>query len=347
VPVLADGFASGQIVSGKVVSVDQNEVVVDLGDRQGVINRRHLTLEGRTDPTDLVTVGEELEAAVLVREDPKNRVVLSRTWAAKQRAWQAVDASTASGEPLRGKVVKVVKGGVLVDIGVRAFLPVSQLELRHVDNLGSYVGRELDCLVAEADRTTDKIVLTRRSLLRRLDRQRTGELMAGLSEGQTLKGVVTRLADYGAFVRVLDRIEGLVHVSELAEYRVHLPEEVVIPGDEVMVKVLRIDRRRRRVDLSVNQAVQYSEASPPPGPDAEGSPGPPATVPDGEAASEPEISPEPETGGAMASPPETSTGVGPAADAEITADADITADAGPVAAEPAVEQAEDDTTEDR
>ena len=255
VPVLADGFSSGQIVSGKVVSVDQNEAVIDLGDRQGVISRRHLTVEGRTDPTEIVAVGDEVEAAVLVREDPKNRVVLSRTWAAKQRAWQAVEASMASGEPLRGTVLKVVKGGVLVDIGVRAFLPVSQIELHHVDNLASYVGQELDCLVAEADRTTDKIVLTRRALLRRLDRQRTGELLAGLSEGQTLKGVVTRLADYGAFVRVLDRIEGLVHVSELAEYRVHLPEEVVIPGDEVMVKVLRIDRRRRRVDLSVNQAV--------------------------------------------------------------------------------------------
>ena len=153
----------------------------------------------------------------------------------------------ASGEPLRGTVSKVVKGGVLVDIGVRAFLPVSQIEpapRRQPRRATS--GQELDCLVAEADRTTDKIVLTRRSLLRRLDRQRTGELLAGLSEGQTLKGVVTRLADYGAFVRVLDRIEGLVHVSELAEYRVHLPEEVVIPGDEVMVKVLRIDRRRRR-----------------------------------------------------------------------------------------------------
>ena len=257
--MLADGFSSGQIVSGKVVSVDQNEAVIDLGDRQGVISRRHLTVEGRTDPTEIVAVGDEVEAAVLVREDPKNRVVLSRTWAAKQRAWQAVEASMASGEPLHGTVLKVVKGGVLVDIGVRAFLPVSQIELHHVDNLSSYVGQELDCLVAEADRTTDKIVLTRRALLRRLDRQRTGELLAGLSEGQTLKGVVTRLADYGAFVRVLDRIEGLVHVSELAEYRVHLPEEVVIPGDEVMVKVLRIDRRRRRVDLSVNQAVQFGD----------------------------------------------------------------------------------------
>jgi ribosomal protein S1 len=200
------------------------------------------------------------------------------------------------------------------------------------------VGRELDCLVAEADRTTDKVVLSRRALLRRHDRHRTNELLAelqpgqvrrgrvatltdfgafidlggvrgllhlseiswervertadvlrvgeeidvkimsvkggakrvslsvraltpdpldGLAEGQTTMGVVTRLVDFGAFVRVLDRVEGLVHVSELAEYRIHLPEEVVTPGDEVLVKVLRIDRRRRRVDLSVNQAVQY------------------------------------------------------------------------------------------
>jgi ribosomal protein S1 len=198
------------------------------------------------------------------------------------------------------------------------------------------VGRELDCLVAEADRTTDKIVLTRRSLLRRLDRQRTGELLAGLSEGQTLKGVVTRLADYGAFVRVLDRIEGLVHVSELAEYRVHLPEEVVIPGDEVMVKVLRIDRRRRRIDLSVNQAVQFVEASPTPGPDVEPRPEP-------EAGTDVEGS-DPEAGTDVEGGPEASTGEGPGADAD--ADADATADAGLAAAEPAVDPADDSTTED-
>jgi small subunit ribosomal protein S1 len=341
-PGLADGFASGQIVSGTVVSVDADEAVLDLGARQGVINRRHLTAEGRTPASDVLSVGEEVEAAVLVREDPRNRVVLSRTWAAKQRAWQAIEASRAGGQPLHGRVVDVVKGGLVVDVGVRAFLPASQVELAHVDDLRAYVGQEIDCLVAEADHTTDQVVLSRRAFLRRLDRHRTNELLSelepgqvrrgrvstitdfgafvdlggvrgllhlseiswervertadvlavgdeidvkvlsvkgaskrvGLSvralttdpleelaEGQTLLGVVTRLVDFGAFVRVLDRIEGLVHISELAEYRVQLPEEVVTPGDEVLVKVMRIDRRRRRIDLSINQAVQFDPST--------------------------------------------------------------------------------------
>ncbi|MEA3218595.1 MAG: small subunit ribosomal protein, partial [Acidimicrobiia bacterium] len=334
----AEGFGSGQLVTGTVVSVDSNEVVVDLGDRQGVIGRRHLTVDGKTDPTTVVSVGDTIEAAVLVREDPQNRVVLSRTWAAKQRAWQAVDEAQAKNAPVRGTVLEAVKGGVVVDIGIRAFLPASQLDVVHVDDLNAFVGQEIEAMVAEADRTTDKIVLSRRALLRQADRQRASELLSNLApgqvrrgrvatvtdfgafvdlggvrgllhlselswdrverttdvvnvgdeievkilsvkggakrvslslralspdplnqlvEGQTLEGVVTRLVDFGAFVRVLDKVEGLVHVSELAEYRVHLPEEVVTPGDELWVKVLRIDRKRRRVDLSVNQAVQY------------------------------------------------------------------------------------------
>jgi small subunit ribosomal protein S1 len=334
----AEGFGSGQLVSGTVMSVDGNEVVVDLGDRQGVIVRRHLTVDGKTDPTTVVSVGDTIEAAVLVREDPQNRVVLSRTWAAKQRAWQAVDEAQTANTPVRGTVLEAVKGGVVVDIGIRAFLPASQLDVVHVDDLNTFVGQEIEAMVAEADRTTDKIVLSRRALLRQHDRQRAGELLGSLApgqvrrgrvatvtdfgafvdlggvrgllhlselswerverttdvvnvgdeidvkilsvkggakrislslralsadplnllvEGQTLEGVVTRLVDFGAFVRVLDKVEGLVHVSELAEYRVHLPEEVVTPGDELWVKVLRIDRKRRRVDLSVTQAVQY------------------------------------------------------------------------------------------
>jgi small subunit ribosomal protein S1 len=333
-----EAFASGQLVTGTVVSVDANEVVVDLGDRQGVIGRRHLTPDGKVEPSEVVKVGDEIEAAVLVREDPRNRVVLSHMWAVKQRAWQAVDEAMARNQPISGTVAEAVKGGVVVDIGIRAFLPASQLDVVHVDDLASWIGRPVEAMVAEADRTTDKVVLSRRAFLRQQDRQRANELLASLApgqvrrgrvatvtdfgafvdlggvrgllhlselswerverttdvvrvgeevdvkilsvkggakrislslraltpdpleelaEGQMLQGVVTRLVDFGAFVRVLERIEGLVHVSELAEYRVHLPEEVVTPGDEVWVKVIRIDRRRRRVDLSVNQAVQY------------------------------------------------------------------------------------------
>ena len=337
--VEAGGLQSGQLITGEVLSVDANEVVIQLPDeRLGVIGRRHLTVDGKGDPPTVVKVGDLVEAAVLVREDRENRVVLSRTWAQKQRAWAAIEASVASGEPVNGAVIELVKGGLTVDIGVRAFLPASQVDLHHVDDLASMVGTDIACLVVEADRVTDKVVVSRRNWLRQVERRQANELAAtlapgqvhrgrvvtvtdfgafvdiggvrgllhlselswnrvektsdvvsvgqeidvqilslkggskrislsmravnpdplvGILEGERLLGVVTRLVDFGAFVKVKDEVEGLVHVSELAEYRVHLPEEVVTPGDEVWVKVVRIDRKRRRVDLSVNQAVQY------------------------------------------------------------------------------------------
>ena len=327
---------SGQIVEGKVLSVDAAEVVLQMGDGStGVIGKRHLTANGQTDPTTLLSVGDGVEAAVLVRDDPHGRLVLSRAWALKQRAWEQVEAAKAANKPLTGRVTGQVKGGLVVDVGTRAFLPASQVDLHHVEDLASFVGQEIQALVQEADRVNDKVVLSRRNFMRSAQRSKAGELaatlapgqvhrgrvalvtdfgafveiggvrglvhlselswsrvdraedvvtpgtevevkvlaikpgkklslsiraltedpLAKLQQGQILPGVVTRLADFGAFVRVGDGAEGLVHVTELAEYRVHAPEEVVTPGDEVLVKVLRIDRKRRRLDLSVNQAL--------------------------------------------------------------------------------------------
>jgi small subunit ribosomal protein S1 len=339
-PGSGDGpFNSGEVVTGKVLTVGRDEVVVELANaRLGVIGRRHLTPDGKADPASVVAIGDEVEAAVLLRQDPQNRVVLSRTWAVKRRAWEQIEAAMASGQPLTGTVTAAVKGGLAVDVGIRAFLPASQIDRDPVTDLASFVGQQIDAVVAEADRSADKVILSRRALLRQADKARANEMLGTLepgqkhrgrvvtitdfgafvdiggvrgllhlselswdrvertsdvvsvgdevdvvvlgvkgnrkrislsmraaspdpletlSEGQTLMGVVTRLVDFGAFVRVPGGVEGLVHISELAEYRVHLPEEVVTPGDEVLVKVLRIDRRRRRVDLSVNQAVQY------------------------------------------------------------------------------------------
>ncbi len=338
-PAEEAGYHSGELVSGHVTAVDDQEVVVDLGEgRTGVIGRRHFSNDGKTDPSQVVTVGEEIETAVLVREDRAKRIVLSRTWAVKQRAWQRIEEAQAAGVPVSGTVTEVVKGGVVLDVGVRAFLPASQIELRRVDDLGSYVGQTVEGLVTEADKAADKVVVSRRALLRQHEKLRVNELLGelapgqlrrgrvatvtdfgafvdlggvrgllhlselswerverttdvvnvgdeievkvlsvkegnkkislslravrpdplrGVVEGKIVQGTVTRLVDFGAFVRIEDGVEGLVHVSELAEHRIHLPEEVVTPGDEVLVKVLRVDRRRRRLDLSVNQAVQF------------------------------------------------------------------------------------------
>ncbi len=332
----ASGLRSGQLVEGRVVAVDSAEVVLELSDGAlAVIGKRHLSTDGQLDPTTLLAVGDAVEAAVLVRDDPKGRTVLSRAWALKQRAWEKVEAAKAANAPISGKVTGQVKGGLVVDVGTRAFLPASQIGLQHVEDLAAFIGTEIEALVQELDRTNDKIVLSRRNLLRATQRAVTNSFvstlaagqvhrgrvalltdfgafveingvrglvhlselswgrveraadvltlgedvevkilgikpgrklslsiralskdpLSSLQNGQILPGVVTRLADFGAFVRVGDGAEGLVHLTELAEYRVHAPEEIVAPGDEVLVKVIRIDRKRRRLDLSVNQAV--------------------------------------------------------------------------------------------
>ena len=336
VATAASGLRSGQLVEARVIAVDAAEVVVELGDGSiGVIGKRHLSANGQLDPTALLAVGDGVEAAVLVRDDPKGRTVLSRAWALKQRAWEKVEAAKAANAPITGNVTGQVKGGLVVDVGTRAFLPASQIDLQHVDDLSTFVGTEIEALVQELDRANDKIVLSRRNLLRAAQRAKANDFVSTLAPGQVhtgrvalltdfgafieingvrglvhlselswrrvdraaevvttgdevdvkilaikpgrklslsiraispdplstlqngqiLPGVVTRLADFGAFVRVGDGAEGLVHLTELAEYRVHAPEEIVAPGDEVLVKVIRVDRKRRRLDLSVNQAV--------------------------------------------------------------------------------------------
>lgn len=337
-PAALAGLRSGQMVMATVLQVTADEVVVTLPDgAAGVIGKRHLSANGQVDPTAVVSPGDEVEAAVLVRDDAKGRIVLSRAWALKQRAWEKIEAAFKAHTPVTGLVTGQVKGGLVVDVGTRAFLPASHVDLHHVDDLAPFIGQPIEAVVAEADRGNDKIVLSRRNLLRQHERAKAGEFAAtlqpgqvhrgrvslltdfgafvdiagvrglvhlselswsrveragdvvsvgddvevkvlgvkpgkklslsmralsadpltSLREGEILPGVVTRLADFGAFVRVGSGAEGLVHVTELAEYRVHAPEEVVAPGDEVLVKVLRVDKRRRRLDLSVNQAVLH------------------------------------------------------------------------------------------
>jgi small subunit ribosomal protein S1 len=158
----------------------------------------------------------------------------------------------APGQVRRGRVATVTDFGAFVDLGgVRGLLHLSELSWDRVERTTDVVnvGDEIDVKILSVKGGAKRVSLSLRAL--------SPDPLNQLVEGQTLEGVVTRLVDFGAFVRVLEKVEGLVHVSELAEYRVHLPEEVVTPGDELWVKVLRIDRKRRRVDLSVNQAVQY------------------------------------------------------------------------------------------
>ena len=331
-----DGLAGGTIVAGTVKAKAAHEIELDLGGgRIGVISQRYWGHDPAADLTRECVLGEVVNAAVLVREDHKGRIVLSRLWAMQQIAWVGIARAAAANEPIIGTITAVVKGGLSCDVGVRGFIPSSLIDVAPVENPQALVGREVQCKVVEADQVSGRLVLSRKAVVRAEQRkeakafletmaagdEHTGRVvdiqdfgafvdingvrglvhttelawkrvqhpsevvsvgdevqvrvksvqapkqrvnltmklsadpLGQLEVGAVITGRVTRLADFGAFVAVGDGVEGLVHITEMAEYRVYHPEEVVLPGEEVWVKVLAVDRKRRRVDLSIAQAI--------------------------------------------------------------------------------------------
>ncbi|WIY81632.1 30S ribosomal protein S1 [Propionimicrobium sp. PCR01-08-3] len=335
-------FNDGDIVTGTVVKVDRDEVLLDIGYKtEGVIPSKELSIKHDVDPFDVVKVGDEVEALVQQKEDKEGRLILSKKRAQYERAWGTIEKIKEEDGVVTGTVIEVVKGGLIVDIGLRGFLPASLVEMRRVRDLQPYVGQELEAKIIELDKNRNNVVLSRRAWLEQtqsevrqsflhqlqkgqirkgvvssivnfgafvdlggvdglvhvselswkhidhpsevvevgqevtvevkdveLDRERVSLSLRATQEdpwqtfarthqiGEIVPGKVTKLVPFGAFVRVEDGIEGLVHVSELAERHVEIPEQVVSVGDEVMVKIIDIDLERRRISLSLKQANQ-------------------------------------------------------------------------------------------
>ena len=334
-------FNDGDIVEGTIVKVDRDEVLLDIGYKtEGVIPSRELSIKHDVDPDEVVAVGDEVEALVLQKEDKEGRLILSKKRAQYERAWGTIEQLKDNDEPVKGTVIEVVKGGLILDIGLRGFLPASLVEMRRVRDLQPYVGKEIEAKIIELDKNRNNVVLSRRRVARAdpvrgpqrvpeparqgsdpvrpglLDRQlrcvrrprrcrRSGPRLRALLEahrppqrgrrggpggqgrgarrrprpraglavaqgdagrtpgasspartrsGRIVPGKVTKLVPFGAFVRVDEGIEGLVHISELAERHVEVPEQVVQVGTDVMVKVIDIDLDRRRISLSLKQA---------------------------------------------------------------------------------------------
>lgn len=228
-------------------AVGQHEVDVTLADgRSGVIARSEL---------GPVAPGETVVAALLARDDPRGRVVLSHAWAVKQRAWAEVVAAKDEGRPIGGRVTGSVKGGLVVDLGVRAFLPTSLVGEPPGSDPAALVGEQVEVLVVEADRDRDRVVVSRKELVRRERRRHEREALSSLVPGAEATGTVVSVADYGAIVDV-DGVRGLVHRSELSWHRVDEVGDVVSPGDEVQVVVLDVNRSRRRVSLSMRRTTE-------------------------------------------------------------------------------------------
>jgi small subunit ribosomal protein S1 len=249
-------FEEGDVVTGHVVRIDNDEVLVDIGYKsEGVIPSSELSIRKSVDPHDEVELGEEVDALVLTKEDQDGRLILSKKKARFEKAWRTIEAAAESGEPVRGTVIEVVKGGLILDLGVRGFLPASLVDIRRVPNLDEYLGQQIECKVIELNRSRNNVVLSRRAVLEEERKEVRQQILDRLQPGDVVEGQISNIVDFGAFVD-LDGIDGLIHISELSWSHVNHPSEILNIGDTVQVKVLDIDRDRQRISLGLKQTQE-------------------------------------------------------------------------------------------
>jgi small subunit ribosomal protein S1 len=244
-------FKEGDIVDGEIVKIDRDEVLLDIGYKsEGVIPAKELSIRHDVDPNEVVKVGDHVEALVLQKEDKEGRLILSKKRAQYERAWGRIEEVMTSGGTIKGPVIEVVKGGLILDIGLRGFLPASLVDLRRVRDLHPFVGQELEAKIIELDRNRNNVVLSRRAFLEESQSEGRKKFLESLQKGERRKGTVSSIVNFGAFID-LGGVDGLVHVSELSWKHVDHPSEVVQVGQEVEVEVLDVDLERERVSLSL------------------------------------------------------------------------------------------------
>jgi len=244
-------FQEGDILEGTVVKIDRDEVLLDIGYKsEGVIPTKELSIRHDVEPSEVVSVGDKIEALVLQKEDKEGRLILSKKRAQYERAWGRIEEVMQSGSTIKGPVIEVVKGGLILDIGLRGFLPASLVDLRRVRDLTQFVGTELEAKIIELDRNRNNVVLSRRAFLEESQSEGRKKFLASLQKSERRKGTVSSIVNFGAFVD-LGGVDGLVHVSELSWKHVDHPSEIVQVGQEVEVEVLDVDLERERVSLSL------------------------------------------------------------------------------------------------
>jgi small subunit ribosomal protein S1 len=249
-------FEEGDVVTGNVVRIDQDEVLVDIGYKsEGVIPSNELSIRKSVDPHEEVELGEEVDALVLTKEDQDGRLLLSKKRARFEKAWRRIEAAAESGEPVQGNVIEVVKGGLIIDLGVRGFLPASLVDIRRVQDLDEFMSQTIECKVIELNRSRNNVVLSRRAVLEEERKEVRQLILDRLQPGQVVEGQISNIVDFGAFVD-LDGIDGLIHISELSWSHVNHPSEILTIGDTVPVKVLDIDRDRQRISLGLKQTQE-------------------------------------------------------------------------------------------
>ncbi|HEY5478301.1 MAG TPA: 30S ribosomal protein S1 [Gaiellaceae bacterium] len=243
----------GEVVHGTIVRVDKDEVLVDIGYKsEGVIPASELSIRRSIDPSTEVTLGDEIDALVLTKEDADGRLILSKKRARFELAWKSIEDKAQTGEPIEGRVIEVVKGGLIIDLGVRGFLPASLVDIRRVQDLDEFMGTMLRAKVIELNRSRNNVVLSRRAVLEDERKEMRQAILDRLNPGDVIEGQISNIVDFGAFVD-LDGMDGLIHISELSWSHVNHPSEILEVGQTVKVKVLDIDRDRQRISLGLKQ----------------------------------------------------------------------------------------------
>lgn len=246
----------GQLVTGTVVKIDRDGVLLEFGYKtEGVIPTRELAIKNDVNPHDVVKLGEKVEALVLTLEDKEGRLVLSKKRAQYEKAWGEIERMKAQDGVVHGTVIEVVKGGLIVDIGLRGFLPASLVELRRVRDLQPYIGQTIDAKIIELDRNRNNVVLSRRAFLEENQKETRDDFLNNLKPGEIRHGKISSVVAFGAFVD-LGGMDGLIHVSELSWKHVEHPSQVVQIGDPVTVQVLDVDFSRERISLSLKATQQ-------------------------------------------------------------------------------------------
>src|ERR1039458_550718 len=244
-------FEDGDLVMGTVVKIDRDEVLLDIGFKsEGVIPARELSIRNDVDPSEIVSLGERVECLVLQKEDKEGRLVLSKKRAQYEKAWSTIEELKNRDEVVKGVVIEVVKGGLIVDIGLRGFLPASLVELRRVRELQPYIGKTVEAKIIELDRNRNNVVLSRRAWLEETQKEQRGDFLSNLKPGERRHGVISSVVNFGAFVD-LGGMDGLIHVSELSWKHIDHPSSVVAVGDEIEVEVLDVDLSKERISLSL------------------------------------------------------------------------------------------------
>lgn len=246
-------FDEGDILKGRVVKIDKDEVLVDVGFKsEGVIPLYELSIRNGAKPDEVLSMEEEIEIMVLQKEDQDGRLILSKKRAEVEKSFDKIESVYRNDETVEGQVIEYVKGGLILDIGLRGFLPASLIDIKKTRDLSSYIGERYACKIIEVDRNRNNVVLSRKAIIEDERKEQRKEVLDSIEVGQIRTGAITSIADFGAFVDV-DGIDGLVHISELSWNHVKHPSEVVKVGQEVNVEILDIDYEKQRLSLGLKQ----------------------------------------------------------------------------------------------